>query len=179
MQTISTAFVALGRDLYAMGIFNIFPVIIALIYICLVSLLNEPARRNFNAIMVAGAGAAYLNGGFGPWEFAFTTLMTFVAYRGLQSYRFIGVGWLLHTVWDALHHLYGNPIVSFAPASSLGCFVCDPLIALWCFAGGFSVFAPFRGKIMSKSPRVAIANKCWRGSSSMVKTSWSTRRWMG
>lgn len=147
MQTISTALFTLGRDLYEMGIFNIFPVIIALIYICLVSLLNEPARRNFNAIMVAGAGAAYLNGGFGPWEFAFTTLMTFVAYRGLQSYGFIGVGWLLHTGWDALHHLYGTPIVPFAPTSSLGCFVCDPLIALWCFAGGFSVFAPFGGKI--------------------------------
>lgn len=140
MQTVNDALVTVWHDIYEMGIFNLMPVLVALIYIALSSLLREPARRNFNAIMIAGAGAAYLNGGFGLGEFAFTTLMTFVAYRGLQSYSFIGVGWLLHTAWDLLHHLYGNPIVPFAASSSLGCFICDPVIALWCFAGGFSLF---------------------------------------
>jgi Family of unknown function (DUF6010) len=47
------------------------PIVVAVIYIAAVSLFNEPQRRNFNAIMIAGAGAAYLNGGFGVWEFAF------------------------------------------------------------------------------------------------------------
>ena len=46
------------------------PIVVALVYISLCSLFEEPNRRNFNAIMIAGAGAAYLNGGFGVWEFA-------------------------------------------------------------------------------------------------------------
>ena len=72
-------------------------------------------------------------------------MITYCAYRGLRSYGFIGVGWLLHTGWDVLHHLYGNPIVPFVPDSSLGCAICDPVIALWCFAGGPSVYDLFRG----------------------------------
>ena len=122
------------------------PIIVALVYISLVSLLKEPGRRNFNAIVVAGAGAAYLNGGFGVWEFAFTTVVTYCAYRGLRSYGFIGVAWLLHTGWDALHHLYGNPIVPFVADSSLGCAICDPVIALWLFAGAPSVYDLLRKK---------------------------------
>ena len=89
------------------------PIIVALVYIAATSLFKEPPRRNFNAIMVAGAGAAYLNGGFGPWEFVFCAVATVFAYRGLQSYAAIGVAWLLHTGWDVLHHLYGTPIVPF------------------------------------------------------------------
>jgi len=109
------------------------PVVIALIFIALVSLIREPRRCEFNAIMVAGAGAAYLGGGLGIWELAYTTLATYIAYRGLRSYTFIGIAWLLHTAWDIVHHLYGHPIVPFAPKSSLGCAICDPVIALWCF----------------------------------------------
>lgn len=90
--------------------------------------------------MVAGAGAAYLSGGgFGPWELAFTAVMTYCAYRGLESWTFIGIGWLLHTVWDLSHHLHGNPIIPFADHSSLGCAICDPVIAVWCLSGGPSV----------------------------------------
>ena len=102
------------------------PVVIACIYILASSLLREPSRRNFNAIMIGGAGAAYLSGGFGVWEFVFCAVVTFCAYKGLQSYRFIGIGWLLHSAWDVLHHLSGNPIVpataaiiSAAPGSIL------------------------------------------------------------
>ena len=116
------------------------PILVGIIYISLCSFLNEPGRRNFNAIMVGGAGAAYLSGGgFGLWEFAFTAVLTFCAYQGLRSYRFIGVAWLLHTVWDVLHHLYGNPIIPFVATSSFGCAICDPVIAVWCFAGGPSL----------------------------------------
>lgn len=129
----------------SLGLLNwTIPVVIGLLYITLVSFFREPARRQFNAIMVAGAGAAYLNGGLGPLEFAFLTVMTFLAYRGLQSYTFIGVAWLLHSGWDIVHYLYGNPIVPFAATSSFGCALCDPVIALWCFAGGPSVFEWFR-----------------------------------
>lgn len=123
------------------------PVLIGLIYITLNSLIPEPARRRFNAIMVAGAGAAYLNGGFGMWEFAFLTVMTYIAYRGLDDYRFIGIAWLLHTCWDFAHYLYGNPIVPFAATSSFGCAICDPVIALWCFAGAPSITAGIRTRL--------------------------------
>lgn len=140
VQIVSEAAMTVWHDIYAMGIFGAVPILIALLYISLCSFLKEPARRNFNTIMLAGAGAAYLNGGFGLWEFVFTSGMTFVAYKGLQSYTWIGVGWLLHTGWDVLHHLYGNPIVPFSATSSLGCFICDPVIAIWCFMGGVSLF---------------------------------------
>ena len=116
------------------------PIVVALVYISVCSLFKEPSRQNSNAIMIAGAGAAYLNGGFSVWEFAFLAVVTYCAFRGLQSYNFIGVGWLLHTGWDVLHHLYGNPIVPFVADSSFGCAICDPVIALWCFAGAPSVY---------------------------------------
>ncbi|MDA0564110.1 DUF6010 family protein [Streptomonospora sp. S1-112] len=116
------------------------PILIGLAYAALNSLIAEPHRRRFNAVFVAGAGAAYLSGGgFGPLELVFTAVATYCAYRGLDSWAWIGVAWLLHTVWDALHHLYGNPILPFAEHSSLGCAICDPVIALWCLAGGPSV----------------------------------------
>ena len=125
------------------------PVLVALVYICACSFFREPNRRNLNAIMIAGAGAAYLNGGFGAWEFVFTTIITYFAYRGLHSYNFIGIGWLLHTGWDVLHHLYGNPIVPFAASSSLGCAICDPVIAIWSFVGAPSILE----RMQSSSPQ--------------------------
>ena len=127
------------------------PVPVAILYIAACSFFREPNRRNFNAIMIAGAGAAYLSGGFGKWEFAFTAIVTCVAYRGLRSYDFIGIGWLFHTGWDVLHHFFGNPIIPFAPTSSLGCAICDPLIAIWCFAGAPSAIDLFRRRMMCRS----------------------------
>ena len=118
------------------------PALIALAYIALNSLIAEPHRRTFNAVMIAGAGSAYLSGGgFGIWEMAFCVVMTPIAFLGLGSYRFIGIGWLLHAGWDIVHHLYGNPLLPFSPTSSLGCAICDPILAVWFLAGAPSVFA--------------------------------------
>ena len=122
------------------------PVLNAALFVAVMSLVREPARRRFNAILVAGAGAAYLNGGLGLWEFPFIGLATWAAYRGLDSYRWIGIAWLLHAAWDVVHHLYGNPIWPWYPASSFGCAVLDTLIALWFLAGAPSVFALARGR---------------------------------
>ncbi|WP_307796288.1 DUF6010 family protein [Amycolatopsis sp. 195334CR] len=48
--------------------------------------------------MIVGAGAAYPSGGdFGAWEIALTAELGYVAFRGLDSWTFIGIGWLLHT----------------------------------------------------------------------------------
>lgn len=118
------------------------PVLVAGIFIALTSMIREPARRKFMAVMLAGAGAAYLSAfGMGFWEFAFTAAVTWCAFRGLGSYRFIGAGWFLHTGWDIVHHLSGSPLLPFSATSSLGCAICDPVIALWCFAGAPSILS--------------------------------------
>lgn len=122
------------------------PFLIGMIYVSICSLIKEPARRNFNVVMIAGAGSAYLSGGFGIWEFLFTAVISFCAYQGLRFYYFIGIGWFLHTVWDFLHHLYGHPIIPFLPDSSFGCALCDLVISAWCFAGGPSIFDLFGWK---------------------------------
>jgi hypothetical protein len=120
------------------------PAIVAFVFIAVCSLIKEPHRREFSAIFVAGAGAAYLGGGLGPWEFAFCALITFMAYRGLRNYRWLGMAWLLHSGWDVVHHLYGNPIVPFVPTSSAGCAICDPIIASWYLLGAPSINRWFR-----------------------------------
>lgn len=141
----------LMQRLEALSLINwIAPVLTGLLYITLSSSFKEPARQKFNAVMIAGAGAAYLSGGFGVWEFAFAAVVTACAYYGLQDYRFIGAGWLLHTCWDFAHYLYGNPIVPFAATSSFGCAICDPIIAVWCFMYGRA----FRIWLASQSFRV-------------------------
>jgi hypothetical protein len=115
------------------------PVVIALIWAGIFTFVPEPHRRRVNAILVAGAGAAYISGGrFGLGELAFTALLSAVAYLGLRSWNFIGIGWLLHTVWDILHHRGGAPLIPSLPDSSFGCAICDPVLALWCFTGGRS-----------------------------------------
>lgn len=119
-------------------------VVIAIIWISLTSLIPEPNRQKISAITIAGAGAAYLSGGLGVWEFVFCGVMSFVAFKGLSNYTFIGIGWLLHTGWDVMHHLYGNPIVPFDPASSAGCAVCDSILALYFFAEAPNIFTLFR-----------------------------------
>ncbi len=127
----------LTSRLASRGMIYIAPVLIGGLYVAVMSLVREPARRRLNAVMVAGAGAAYLSGGgFGAWEFVFTAAVTYCAYRGLDSYAWIGVAWLLHTAWDLLHWWRGAPIIPFASHSSLGCAICDPVIALWCLRGG-------------------------------------------
>ncbi|HEU4409576.1 MAG TPA: DUF6010 family protein [Polyangiaceae bacterium] len=125
-------------DLHAADLLG--PVGVALAFIALMSLFREPARQRFNAVFVAGAGAAYLGAGLGPWEFILPVAVTACAYRGLTSYRFIGLAWLLHTAWDVVHHFYANPIIPFAPTSSAGCAICDTVLALWFFANAPSVF---------------------------------------
>jgi len=133
------------------------PILVGLVYVVLMSLIHEPHRRRFNAVMVAGAGAAYLSGGgLGIWEFAFTAVVTYVAYRGLESWTFIGIAWLLHTGWDVVHHLKGAPIIPFAEHSSFGCAICDPVIAIWCFTGGRSVTDFVRARVVFRRARSTV-----------------------
>ncbi len=119
---------------------------IAFIYIVLTSFIREPNRQKFSALLIAGAGAVYWSGGLGIWEFIFGGLMLWIAMRGLNNYTYIGIGWLLHTGWDILHHFYGSPIVYLEASSSAGCAVCDPFIALWYFWGAPNVLSLLRKK---------------------------------
>jgi hypothetical protein len=127
------------------------PAVAAAVFVLLMSLVKEPARRNLNAILVAGAGGVYLSGGLGPWELAYLPVAVLLAYLGLRSHRFIGLGWLAHASWDVVHHLFGNPIWPFMPTSSFGCMIFDTLIATWFLAGAptlrrtFSARSPVLG----------------------------------
>jgi hypothetical protein len=133
------------------------PILLPLVYIALSSLIKEPNRRHFNAIMIGGAGAAYLSGGgLGNWEFLFTAVVTYCAYKGLRSYRFIGIGWMLHVAWDLIHHFYGNPIVPFVPTSSAACAITDTLLAIWFFVGAPSMFGLKPIDALSIHPRVFV-----------------------
>jgi hypothetical protein len=117
------------------------PVIGALVFVIVMSLVREPARHRLNAILVAGATGVYLSGGFGPWELVYPVIVAPVVYQGLGSYRFIAVAWLMHSCWDIAHHLWGNPIWPFMPTSSFGCMIFDAVIALWFLAGAPSMVA--------------------------------------
>jgi uncharacterized protein DUF6010 len=117
------------------------PAIGAVLFMLGMSLVKEPVRRTLNAVVVAGTCGVYLNGGFGFWELLYPALATPIVYLGLQSYRFIGLAWLMHAAWDLPHHLWGNPIWPFMPTSSFGCMIFDTLIAIWFLAGAPSLFS--------------------------------------
>lgn len=123
----------------------VLPVVIAMMYIAINSWIPEPTRQKFNAIFVAGAGSAYLSGGgLGGSEFLYSTIATIVAYKGLRSYRYIAIAWLMHALWDVVHHFYGNPIVPFSPTSSAGCAISDTVWAVWFLFGAPSLFGRLR-----------------------------------
>jgi Family of unknown function (DUF6010) len=128
------------------------PVVVGLVYIVVVSVVPAPAHQRVNAVVLAGAGAAYISGGsLGLGELAFTTVVTFCAYRGLTTYAWLGVGWLLHTAWDVVHHLRGDPIIPELQHSSFGCAICDPVIAVWMFLAAPSIYRLRRAADRSSS----------------------------
>ena len=69
-----------GRSVTVVSV--LVPILIGVAYAAANSLVPTKHRRQLNAIVVAGAGAAYLSGGFGPWELVFTTSATYVAFPG-------------------------------------------------------------------------------------------------
>ena len=115
------------------------PIVGAAVFVLLMSLVREPARRSFNAVLVAGTAGVYLSGGFGAWELLYPVIVTPVIYLGLSSYRFIGIAWLMHAAWDLPHHFWGRPIWPFMPTSSFGCVIFDTLIGIWFLAGAPSL----------------------------------------
>lgn len=129
------------------------PILGGLLFILLMSLPREPARRSFNAVLVGGAMGAYLSGGLGGWELPFAAIGSVVAWHGLRDVRFVGVAWLLHSSWDLVHHLFGNPIWPFMETSSFGCCIFDAVIALWFLSGAPSAFEILRGRARHATPK--------------------------
>jgi hypothetical protein len=129
----------------------------AIAFVVIMSRVPEPARRHYNAIVVAGASGVYLSGGLGLWELLYAAVAGgVVAYLGLRSHRYIGLAWLLHAGWDVVHHFNGHPIWPFMPTSSFGCMVFDALIAIWFLAGAPSVPA---GAARRPLPRRAFGSR--------------------
>ncbi len=125
------------------------PAVGGLLFVILMSLVKEPSRQKFNAVLVAGAGAAYLNGGLGIWEFPYIAVATIVAFKGLDSYRYIGIAWIMHTSWDLVHHFYATPIWPWLETSSIGCAIFDTVIAIWFFRGAPSFFPTNRKNVQA------------------------------
>lgn len=110
------------------------PLIVSLLWIALAALAREPARQRIQAVIVAVAAGAYMNGGFGSWELAFSVLVAVCAYFGLSEYRWLALGWALHTCWDTAHHIAGRPMITWLPDSSFNCAVTDLVLAAWFLA---------------------------------------------
>lgn len=126
-------------------------VAIALVFIAVMSLVKEPHRQTINALAIAAAGIIYWSNGLGFYEFPLGIIMLFLAYKGLTDYTYIAIGWLVHTVYDVLHHFYGQPIIPMDPSSSAGCAVCDPILAIWFFFGAPSIYTVFK-----KTPKTVL-----------------------
>lgn len=123
------------------------PAIGAVIFIILMNKTPEPRRHKFNAVFVAGAGAAYLNGGLGAWEYLYVIFATALAYKGLDSYKYIGIAWLAHTAWDIVHHIWATPIWPWMATSSIGCAVFDAIIGFWFIASRLESRSPAQIKL--------------------------------
>jgi hypothetical protein len=63
------------------------PVLGALLFVAVMSLVGEPTRRTLNAIILAGASGVYLSGGFGLWELIYPIIGTAIGFHALRSYR--------------------------------------------------------------------------------------------
>lgn len=130
------------------------PILVAFSIILIFSFVKEPYRKTINALIIASAGATYFNNGLGYFEYPFVILLLFCAYKGLTNYKFIALGWILHTLWDLAHHYTGNPMLSVMPTSSWECAINDAILAVWFFYGAPSLF-----NIFNKNNRFSVSNE--------------------
>lgn len=110
------------------------PALAALLFVLGMSRVPEPVRGKIMAVMTAGFATAYIGGSLGAWELLYLAPASYVAYRALDSYYFVAVGWLMHPIWDLIHHFYGAPLWPWMPTSSIGCAVFDPIIGIYALA---------------------------------------------
>ena len=53
------------------------------------------------------------------------------SFLGFKSYKFIGVGWIIHTIYDWIHYKNGFPLINGVPGTAFGCAVFDIGIAIY------------------------------------------------
>ncbi|MGL4632028.1 MAG: DUF6010 family protein [Leadbetterella sp.] len=114
-----------------------------IIFIALISFIKEPYRQKIMVVMLGIAGGVYVNNGLGLGMPIAISLGLF-AFKGLNSYRFIALGWLVHTVADIFHHSKGYPMIHNDALSSFGCAIFDVIIAIWFFVNAPSIYKPFQ-----------------------------------
>jgi hypothetical protein len=110
-------------------------VLAGLAFIVLVGLIPEPARQVAMALMLAFGAIVYLRHGLRGWEWVFAAAIAVCAALGFAYYIAIGIGWLIHTASDTLHHRIGRPMFARVPMSSFGCAIFDPVISVWFLFG--------------------------------------------
>ncbi len=113
------------------------------IFITLVSFIKEPYRQKTMVIMLGVAGGVYVNNSLGL-GMPIAILLGYFAYQGLNSYKFIAFGWLIHTVADIFHHIKGYPMIHNDALSSFGCAIFDVIIAIWFLVDAPSIYKPFQ-----------------------------------
>lgn len=115
-------------------------VLFAIAFVLVVGAIKEPIRQKAMAIMLAMAGGMFAYPPYAELGFLWGVGIAVCGYFGLRSYKFIGIGWILHGVWDTFRYSQDAGLVGMGPHSSLGCAVFDPMIALWFFLGAPSVW---------------------------------------
>lgn len=85
------------------------PVVIGVVFVTAMSLVRDHRRRlTSNAALTVGVSGIYLSAGtFGPWELLAAAVVFGCAYRGLHSWRWVAVAWLLHACLDVAHAVRG------------------------------------------------------------------------
>lgn len=144
--------------------------ILSPIFIAIMSLIKEPFRQKINAGLIAVAGGAYINAGLMPFDQIFNILLVFIAYKGLQNYKFIALGWMLHTCWDIVHHFYGQPIDFSVPDSTNVCAFFDPMVAVWFYMGAPSIFDVVKKKFSKQAFFVVFMTLSFSAKSQVVST---------
>jgi Family of unknown function (DUF6010) len=112
----------------------------ALIYIGVFSLIPEPSRRYLSIVALASGSSLYYDGGLGAWDKLFWLGVMGLAFAGFRWYPAIGVGWIVHTIWDVLNFRVGHGLETNVLRINLHCAIFDPIIALWFAFGAPSVW---------------------------------------
>lgn len=119
----------------------------SLIFVFLISIIREPYRQRLMAIMLALAGGVYMNNAYQLMPGIFALVMACFSFLGLNNYKFIGIGWLLHSAYDWVHYSNGFPMINDVPGSAFGCAIFDIGIAIYFFFNAPNLFSIFKSKL--------------------------------
>lgn len=119
----------------------LFPILQSVVFITLIALIREPHRQWSMAILLAVAGGVYLNNEYQLFPAIFALVIGIFSFLGLKNYQFIGIGWLLHSVYDWVHYFNGFPMLNNTPGTAFGCAIFDIGIAVYFLLGAPTLFS--------------------------------------